>query len=102
MSRFHPLCPATGGGGAHSPWKVSRSQPAFHAVPSQAEPSLGLPQIPGSSESSAAASHCNYPGLCLVLQHWDELGKGKGRNKSRRAWRAGVGAGGTEICSWGL
>lgn len=91
MSRCHPLCPAMGGGGARLPWKVSRSQTAFHAGHSQAEPR-------GSHRSLAAQEVVQHPptataqGFPLCCRHWDELGKGKGRNRSRRAWRAGVGA----------
>lgn len=38
-------------------------------------------------------------GCALCCRHWDELGKGKGRNRTGRAWRAGVGARGAEMCS---
>lgn len=90
-----------GGGGAQHPWKVSRSQPARLPVLTSLHPGHSQAEPPGAPTASLAAPKvAQHPptasaqGFALCCRHWDEPGKGKGRNKSGRAWRAGEGLGG--------
>lgn len=100
MSRFHPPCPAMGGGGAKSR-RRSAGATSLHPGHSQGLYS-GAPTDPCSSEGSAAPSHCHCPGLCLVLQALGSAREGEGKKQEQETLESWEGAGWAEMCSWGL